>query len=91
MTESPRPPITGSQLDVYLKYSGDSDGWARCGSGEGKSSIDDGQWAAIEFLRLELGLLKREQLAPTAKQKLLDSLAGRVAGEDVVRRLLEVA
>lgn len=86
-----RPPITGSQLDVYLKYSGDGDGWARCGSREEKSSIDDAQWAAIEFLRLELGLLKREQLAPAARQRLLDSLAGRVDGEDVVRRLLEVA
>jgi hypothetical protein len=85
------PPVTDQQLDVYLRYSGDSDGWARCGSDEEKSRIDDAQWAAIDFLRLELGLLKREQLSPAAKQKLLDSLANRVADGNVVRRLIEIA
>jgi hypothetical protein len=83
--------ITGSQLDVYLEYSGDGDGWARYASDGEKSRIDDAQWAEIDLLRVELGLMKREQLAPAAKQKLLDSLAQRVADEDVLRRLLEVA
>jgi len=83
--------ITGSQLDIYLKYSGDSDGWARTASSEEKKLIDDSQWAEIDFLRLELGLLKREQLAEGSRKKLLDSLRQRVADDDVLRRLQAIA
>jgi hypothetical protein len=82
--------ITGSQLDVYLKYSGDSDGWARSASSEEKKLIDDSQWAEIDSLRLE-GLLKREQLAEASRKRLLDSLGERVADEDVLRRLQAIA
>jgi hypothetical protein len=83
--------ITRAQLDVYLKYGGDSDHWARSASPEERKIISDGQWAAIEHLRLELGLLKRGQLGDEGRRRLHDSLAGRVADDDVIPRLTAAA
>jgi len=84
-------PITPAELDVYLKFGGDSDGFARLASPAERALVDGAQWARIEQLRLELGLLVRGQLSDGAQRRLRESLPARAADESVVRRLAAAA
>lgn len=84
-------PITPAQLDVYLKFGGDSDGFARLASPAERVLVDDVQWARIEQLRLDLGLHGRGQLSNEAQRRLRESLPARVADGSVVRRLAALA
>jgi hypothetical protein len=52
--------ITLSKIKIYKRFNGDIDGWARTGTNEEKSIIDDNDWFLIDAFIQDIGLVKRD-------------------------------
>ena len=57
--------ITKDKLKIYKRYNGDIDGWARSGSKQEKTSIDDSDWYMIDQFIQDLKLIKKGLAAET--------------------------
>ncbi|MBN8771380.1 MAG: hypothetical protein J0I46_07440 [Thiobacillus sp.] len=53
--------LTLDKLNIYRRFDGDLDGWARTANGHDASDITDADWLLIEDLRQALDLIAAGQ------------------------------
>lgn len=66
--------LTLDKLNVYRRFDGDLDGWARIANGHDASGITDADWHLIEELRQGLALIAAGQ----ASQAFMASFESRL-------------
>ena len=69
--------LTLKKIAIYRRYDGDNDSWARSGSKQDKSSMDDADWYLIFRFIGDLTLVKNglaaENYVKDLNQRLLDN------------------
>ena len=73
--------LTLDKLNIYRRFDGDLDGWARIASGHDASGITDADWHLIEDLRQGLGLIAAGQASQTFAASLESRLLRTTADE----------
>ena len=79
--------LTLDKLNIYRRFDGDLDGWARIASGHDASGITDADWHLIEDLRQGLGLIAAGQASQTFAAS-LESRLLRTTADEATRQAL---
>lgn len=74
--------LTVAKLDLYRRYAGDLDGWARHARDAERAGIDDADWALIDELLLGLDLVVRGEASASYTQALERRLMEACADAD---------
>ena len=74
--------LTIAKLEIYRRYGGDLDGWARHARDVQRAGIDDADWALIDELLLGLDLVARGEASASYTQALERRLAEACADVD---------
>ena len=56
--------ITEEMLDIYARFNGDMDGFARVGSARDRALMSETQWYALDAFVLELHAVKAQLASP---------------------------
>lgn len=83
--------ISDAQLDCYLRFDGDADGFARMATPSEKAAMPDAAWQALDRLRLELANLKAGTLSPRAAREVEARAAALFPDSAAARRFRERA
>ncbi|NII10141.1 hypothetical protein [Oleiagrimonas sp. C23AA] len=83
--------ITEAMLDVFCRFDGDVDGFARIGTAEDRSVISGEQWTGIDVLLQELHLAKANLASPEYATNLEQRLCATAENDTVKERLWELA
>lgn len=79
--------ITKNKINIYKKYNGDIDSWARSGSKKEKNILNDNDWHIIDGLIQDLSLVKKELTSLTFSNDLNSKLKEICDGEETVESL----
>ncbi|OYW14781.1 MAG: hypothetical protein B7Z46_01985 [Hydrogenophilales bacterium 12-64-6] len=79
--------LTLDKPNIYRRFDGDLDGWARIASGHDASGITDADWHLIEDLRQGLGLIAAGQASQTFAAA-LESRLLRTTADEATRQAL---
>ena len=83
--------ITLEKLNIYKRYNGDIDGWARVGSEVEQEIMQDEDWYLIEDLIQDLILMNSGKSATSYKEKTKTKLEEMCENEQVIQILLELS
>jgi len=83
--------ITLTKIDVYRKYGGDIDGFAREKNQKDCALITDDEWFLIDSFTQKLFLIKNGQASPEYARRILVEVRQNVEGEEVINALMELA
>jgi hypothetical protein len=84
-------PISDAQLDTYLRFDGDADGFARMATPAEKAAMPAAAWHALDELRLGLANLKAGTLSPRAAREVEARAADVLPDSAAARRFREAA
>ena len=79
--------LTLDKLNIYRRFGGDLDGWARTANGHDASGITDADWLLIEELRQGLALIAAGQASQTFTAA-LESRLLRTTADEATRQAL---
>jgi hypothetical protein len=79
--------LTRDKLDVYRRFQGDIDGWARSSHGSHDAGMTDSDWFVIEELRQGLALIASGQ-ASTAFMAQFEQRLHAVTADEATRERL---
>jgi hypothetical protein len=91
IVERGMPLITKRLLEIYARFGGDVDGFARGGSEAEKAEMPDGAWAQIAVLLQSLGIVERGLAAPSFAADVAASLAELAADPAAREEILRMA
>lgn len=79
--------ITLDMVELYKKYGGDIDGWARTAGIDEKSVMTDADWYEIDAFVHEYGLVKSGLASARYAEKLHHRMSAAVSDEEALRGL----
>ncbi|CCE23010.1 hypothetical protein [Methylotuvimicrobium alcaliphilum] len=79
--------ITLEMVELYKKYGGDIDGWARTAVSNEKSVMSDADWYEIDAFVHEYGLVKSGLASARYAEKLHHRMSAAVSDEDALQGL----
>jgi hypothetical protein len=83
--------ITKEKIEIFKRYGGDSDGWARVGDAQEQQIMADSDWSDIEELRHRLWLQQHEPVSEDFVKQTQKLIAERVRDDstaEALRRLI---
>jgi hypothetical protein len=83
--------ITNAKLDIYARYRGDADGWARSGTVSELQMLHDEEWYLIDELLSGIKAASSGLASDSFSQEVKGKLRAAVADAHVERRLREIA
>jgi hypothetical protein len=82
--------INQLKLQTYKYFNGDIDSWARAGTFDQKSIMDDKDWALIDSLMQDLFLVRKGLTTLERAEELELQLKIYCDGDDTIRSLKEM-
>ena len=79
--------ITTEKLKIYKKYSGNIEGWDRCGKKKDKSFLEYEEWELIDELIQNLELVEKGLASDSFKSQTLDKLNSACDSENTKEEL----
>jgi hypothetical protein len=79
--------ITKAKLDIYKRYQGDIDGWARTNS-QNEMIIAEEDWSEIDLLIHQLTVLKNGLVSDDYAARIKDALKSKTEDDLVAKDLL---
>jgi len=79
--------ITKDKLNIYKKYSGDIDAWARVGKRKELSIINDQEWSQIDTLINDLELIEKGHASDSFKHQTNKKLEEFCENEEIQKNL----
>jgi hypothetical protein len=83
--------ITMQMLDIFARFRGDIDGFARGGKAAEKDAIPDENWRCIDELLQEIFVLQKGLVTPEYRERIVERLRVQTEGPLVADRLLLLA
>lgn len=83
--------ITINKIKIYERFNGDADGWARVGSKEEKSIINDEDWSLIEGFIQDINLVKKGLASETFMNSLNERLKEKCDSEQTILAIIDIA
>lgn len=83
--------ITKDQIDIFLKYNGDADGFARCATNPEKNIMTDKIWSLIDGLVFDLHLLNSNLASKENTKSIADKLEKYIGDESLIKSLADFA
>ncbi|HQX59221.1 MAG: hypothetical protein KBF63_09605 [Rhodoferax sp.] len=83
--------ITEEMLDIYARFNGDMDGFARVGSARDRALMSETQWYALDAFVLELHAVKAQLASPGYAEQIESRLSAMSANPRVRERLWQLA
>ncbi|QSA96844.1 hypothetical protein [Methylococcus sp. EFPC2] len=84
--------INREKIAIFLRYGGDSDGWARMGTAEEKAVMSDGDWYGLSNLIQDYTLVKNGRASANFKARLeerIETSTRDPASLEALKRLIE--
>jgi hypothetical protein len=79
--------ITREKIEIFRRYDGDIDGWARVGDAREREAMADSDWADIEELLHRLWLQQHQSVSEDFVAQTQKLIAKRVRDESAVEAL----
>jgi hypothetical protein len=83
--------ITIDKIKVYNRFNGDVDGWARIGTKEEKSVINDVDWFQIEEFIQEIQLIKKRLASNIFMNSINERLKKHCDSDETIQAIKELA
>lgn len=83
--------ITISKIKIYQRYKGDVDGWARVGSKDEKSIMNDEDWFIIEGFIQDINLKKKGLASDTFMNTINERLKEKCDSEETIQAIRNIA
>lgn len=83
--------ITKEQIDIFLKYNGDTDGFARCATNPEKNIMTDKIWSLIDDIVFDLHLLNSNLVSKENAKSIADKLEKYIGDESLLKLLTDFA
>ena len=79
--------ITKKQILIYIKYDGDSDGFARCATKSERNTLTDDIWLLLDGIVFDLHLIN-SNLASKENADRISSKLGKTLNDDSLVKIL---
>lgn len=83
--------ITVDKIKIYKRFNGDVDGWARIGSKEEKSIMNDEDWFLIEGFIQDINLVKKGLASDTFMNLINERLKEKCDSQETIQEIKELA
>lgn len=83
--------ITINKIEIYKRFNGDVDGWARIGSSEEKSMMNDDDWFLIEGFIQDISLVKKCIASDTFMKSVNERLKKNCDNDATIQAITELA
>ncbi len=83
--------ITIKKVEIYQRFNGDVDGWARVGSKEEKSIMDDEDWFLIDGFIQDIKLVKKGLASDTFMDVINERLNAKCDNEETILAIKSLA
>jgi len=83
--------ITVDKIKIYKRFNGDFDGWARIGSKEEKSLMNDEDWFLIEGFIQDINLVKRGVASDTFLNLINERLKKKCDSQETIQEIKKLA
>lgn len=83
--------ITINKIKIYQRYNGDVHGWARVGSKEEKSIMNDEDWFLIEGFIQNINLIKKGLVSDTFINSIIERLKEKCDSEETIQAIRKIA
>ena len=81
--------ITKEQIDIFLKYNGDADGFARCATNLEKDEMTDKIWSLIDNIVFDLYLLNSNLASKEMAKSITDKLEKHIGNKSLIKLLTD--
>lgn len=81
--------ITKEQIDIFLKYNGDVDGFVRCDTNLEKGAMTDEIWSLIDNIVFDLHLLNSNLASKEKNNLITESLENHIDNEFFIELLID--
>lgn len=82
--------ITIDKVKIYKRFNGDVDGWARIGTKEEKSVMNNDDWFLIEGFIQDLHLVKKRLASNTFMTSINERLKEHCDSEETIQEITEL-
>lgn len=82
--------ITIDKIKIYKRFNGDIDGWARIGTNEEKSIMNDNDWFLIEGFIQDISLVKKGLASDTFMNSIRERLKENCDSEEAIQAIEEL-
>lgn len=82
--------ITSEKLEIYKRFNGDSDSWARVASNHNDMVMNSSDWSLIEKLIQETSLVKKGLVVESYILHIEEKLKQSCDNEETIRTLKEM-
>lgn len=79
--------ISKRQINIYLKYNADGDGFARCATKSEKRILIDDVWSLLDDIVFDLHLLKSGLASKEYSKSIVDKLEKYIGDESLIKIL----
>lgn len=83
--------ITKDQIDIFLKYNGDADGFSRCATNLEKDTMTDKIWLLIDDIVFDLHLLNSNLALKENAKSITDKLEKHIGDKSLIKLLADFA
>lgn len=81
--------ITKDQIDIFLKYNGDADGFSRCATNLEKDEMPDKIWSLIDNIVFDLYLLNSNLASKEMAKSITDKLEKHIGNKSLIKLLTD--
>jgi hypothetical protein len=82
--------ITIDKIKIYQRFNGDIDGWARVGTKEEKSIMNDNDWFLIEGFIQDINLVKKGLASNTFLKSINERLEEHCDSEETIQAIKDI-
>lgn len=83
--------INKDQIDIFLKYNGDADGFARCATNLEKDEMTDKIWSLINDIVFDLHSLNSNLVSMEKAKSITDELEKHIGNKSRIKLLADFA
>lgn len=83
--------ITIDKIKIYKRFNGDVDGWARIGTKEEKSIINDNDWFLIEGFIQDISIIKKCIASDTFIKSINEKLKANCDTYETIQAIKDLA
>jgi len=83
--------ITKNKIEIFKRFNGDIDGWARIGTSEEKSMMNDEDWFLIEGFIQDISLAKKCLASDTFIKSVNERLKENCDNDSTIQAIKELA
>ncbi|MBO9202151.1 MULTISPECIES: hypothetical protein [Niastella] len=82
--------ITIDKIKIYKRFNGDGDGWARGGTKEEKSFMNDDDWFLIGTFVQDISLIKKGLASYSFRDSIYERVKENCDSEETIQAIMEM-